>query len=157
MLMNARKTATKLVSKVIKKHGKLRFFYTCRAYHSILDDSNTMGSNLWKFLTIARWWNLPVNCLVIHCMCNIEFTRQKTSNLRLCRLRFFKLSAAHMLILFPFYEKVATSDRSGSQACSKVGGRGGSRPPQILADQLTLSQPGGTHYPHPVLPAPPDF
>ena len=61
MLMNARKTATKLVSKVIKKHGKLRFFYTCRAYHSILDDSNTMGSNLWKFLTIARWWNLKVS------------------------------------------------------------------------------------------------
>ena len=32
---------------------------------------------------------LPVNCLVIHCMWNIEFTRQKTSNLRLCKLRFF--------------------------------------------------------------------
>ena len=44
-----------------------------------------------------------------------------------------------------------------TQACSKVGGRGGSRPPQILADQLTLSRPGGTHYPHPVLPAPPGF
>ena len=25
------------------------------------------------------------------------------------------------------------------------------------ADQLTLSQPGGAHYPHPVLCAPPDF
>ena len=38
------------------------------------------------------------------------------------------------------------------------GGRqGGQPPPQILADQLTLSRPGGTHYPHPVLPAPPDF
>ena len=105
MLMNARKTATKLVSKVIKKHGKLRFFYTCRAYHSILDDSNTMGSNLWKFLTIARWWNLPVNCPVIHCMCNIELTRQKTSNLRLCRLRF--LSSAQLICLFcsPFMRK----------------------------------------------------
>ena len=34
---------------------------------------------------------------------------------------------------------------------------GGQPPPQILADQLTLSLPGGTHYPHPVLPAPPDF
>jgi hypothetical protein len=31
-----------------------------------------------------------------------------------------------------------------------VGGRGGQPPPQILADQLTLSRPGGTHYPHPV-------
>ena len=28
---------------------------------------------------------------------------------------------------------------------------------QGLADQLTLSQPGGTDYPHPVLLAPPDF
>ena len=34
---------------------------------------------------------------------------------------------------------------------------GGAAAPQILADQLTLSRPGGTHYPHPVLPAPPDF
>ena len=38
------------------------------------------------------------------------------------------------------------------------GGRqGGQPPPQILADQLTLSQPGGTHYPHPVLLAPRNF
>ena len=38
------------------------------------------------------------------------------------------------------------------------GGRqGGQLPPQILADQLTLSRPGGAHYPHPLLPAPPDF
>ena len=28
---------------------------------------------------------------------------------------------------------------------------------KILAYQLTLSQPGGAHYPHPVLQAPPDF
>ena len=36
------------------------------------------------------------------------------------------------------------------------GGRQGGQPPppQNLADQLTLSRPGGTHYPHPVLPAP---
>ena len=41
---------------------------------------------------------------------------------------------------------------------SQGGGAGGaSAPPQILADQLTLSQPGGAHYPHPVLQAPPDF
>ena len=38
------------------------------------------------------------------------------------------------------------------------GGRqGGRTPPQFLADQLTLSRPGGAHYPHPVLLAPPDF
>ena len=38
------------------------------------------------------------------------------------------------------------------------GGRpGGHVPPHFLADQLTLSQPGGAHYPHPVLCAPPDF
>ena len=35
--------------------------------------------------------------------------------------------------------------------------QGGQLPPQILADQLTLSRPGGAHYPHPLLPAPPDF
>ena len=28
---------------------------------------------------------------------------------------------------------------------------------QFLADQLTLSQPGGVHYPHPVFRAPPGF
>ena len=43
------------------------------------------------------------------------------------------------------------------QARRQGGGLGGLQPPQFLADQLTLSQPGGTHYPHPVLPAPPDF
>ena len=37
------------------------------------------------------------------------------------------------------------------------GGGGGTCPSQVLADQLTLSRPGGTHYPYPVLPAPPDF
>ena len=35
------------------------------------------------------------------------------------------------------------------QARRKRGGRG--------ADQLTLSQPGGAHYPHPVVRATPDF
>ena len=40
---------------------------------------------------------------------------------------------------------------------SQAGGPGGHVPPQFLADQLTLSQPGGAHYPHPVLQAPPDF
>ena len=40
---------------------------------------------------------------------------------------------------------------------SPGGGLGGLQPPQFLADQLTLSQPGGVHYPHPVLQAPPDF
>ena len=40
----------------------------------------------------------------------------------------------------------------------QAGRQGGQPPPpQILADQLTLCQPGGTHYSHPVLPAPPDF
>ena len=37
------------------------------------------------------------------------------------------------------------------------GGAGGAKAPQFLADQLTLSRPGGAHYPHPVLHAPPDF
>ena len=42
------------------------------------------------------------------------------------------------------------------QACRKWGGRGGHvPPPHFLADQLTLFQPGGAHYPHPVLRAPP--
>ena len=36
-------------------------------------------------------------------------------------------------------------------------GPGGLVPPRFLSDQLTLSQPGGAHYPHPVLLAPPDF
>ena len=38
------------------------------------------------------------------------------------------------------------------------GGRpGGHVPPHFLADQLTLSQPGGAQYPHPVLCAPPQI
>ena len=37
------------------------------------------------------------------------------------------------------------------------GGLRGLKPSQFLADQLTLSQPGGAHSPHPVLRAPPDF
>jgi hypothetical protein len=40
---------------------------------------------------------------------------------------------------------------------SHAGGVGGLKPPQFSADQLTLSRPGGTHYPHPVLVAPPVF
>ena len=40
---------------------------------------------------------------------------------------------------------------------SQTGGQGGAYAPQFLADQLTLSRPGGAHYPHPVLHAPPDF
>ena len=40
---------------------------------------------------------------------------------------------------------------------SQAGGPGGHVPPHFLADQLTLSQPGGAHYPRPVLCAPPDF
>jgi len=37
------------------------------------------------------------------------------------------------------------------------GGGWGGPPPQSLADQLTLSHPGGPHYPHPVLLAPRNF
>ena len=39
---------------------------------------------------------------------------------------------------------------------SQAGGLGGFSPPppQFLTDQLTLLQPGGAHYPHPVLKAP---
>ena len=62
MLMNARKTATKLVSKVIKKHGKLRFFTLVELATQM--DPNTLGSNLWRFLTIAHRWNVPINCSV---------------------------------------------------------------------------------------------
>jgi hypothetical protein len=40
---------------------------------------------------------------------------------------------------------------------SQAGGPGGHVPSHFLADQLTLSQPGGAHYPHTVLCAPPDF
>ena len=40
------------------------------------------------------------------------------------------------------------------QARRKRGGRGACAPPHFLADQLTLSQPGGAHYPHPLLLAP---
>ena len=38
-----------------------------------------------------------------------------------------------------------------------AGGPGGPVPPHFLTDLLTLSQPGGPHYPHPVLCALPDF
>ena len=37
---------------------------------------------------------------------------------------------------------------------SQAGGLGGLQPPQFSVDQLTLSRPGGTHYPHQVLLAP---
>ena len=40
---------------------------------------------------------------------------------------------------------------------SRAVARWGLGPPQYLADQLTLSWPGGKHYPHPVLLAPPEF
>jgi hypothetical protein len=40
---------------------------------------------------------------------------------------------------------------------SQVGGLGGLWPPQFLAKQLTLSQPGGQIMPTTVLQAPPDF
>ena len=42
------------------------------------------------------------------------------------------------------------------QGCRKRGAEG-AQAPQFLVDQLTLSQPGGAHSPHPVLRAPPDF
>jgi hypothetical protein len=44
-----------------------------------------------------------------------------------------------------------------STVASKVGSRGGGGgmpPTQVLADQLTLSQPRGAHYSHPLLCAP---
>ena len=40
---------------------------------------------------------------------------------------------------------------------SQAGRPGGHVSPHFLADQLTLSQPGGAHYPHQVLCAPPRF
>ena len=36
-------------------------------------------------------------------------------------------------------------------------GSGGRTPPQILADRLTLSQPGGADYAHQIILTPPDF
>jgi hypothetical protein len=36
-------------------------------------------------------------------------------------------------------------------------GQGGQLPPQILADQLTLSQPGGADYAHHSTTCPPGF
>ena len=47
-------------------------------------------------------------------------------------------------------------NRPVARGRGKAGGLGGL--PQFLADQLTLSQPGGgAHSPHTVLQAPPDF
>ena len=43
------------------------------------------------------------------------------------------------------------------QGCRKGVGARGAQDPQFLAHQLTLSQPGGAHSPHPLLRAPPDF
>ena len=49
----------------------------------------------------------------------------------------------------PFSRPVASGGEVGS---------GGACTPPLLADQLTLSQPGGVHYPHPILHTPlPDF
>ena len=47
-----------------------------------------------------------------------------------------------------------------TQACRPRGCRGVMAPPehpQILADQLTLSQPGGADYAHQIMLAPPEF
>ena len=68
-----------------------------------------------------------------------------------------KILKQHSYHKFCHRVSVVNEDLNGNQACSKVGGRGGQPPPQILANQLTLSRPGGTHYPDPLLPAPPDF
>ena len=46
---------------------------------------------------------------------------------------------------------------SNTAGPSQAGGPRGHVPPHFLADQLTLSQPGGAHYPHPVVRATPDF
>ena len=54
-----------------------------------------------------------------------------------------------MYIVLKIYEHDAGMQQGGRQE--------GQPPPQILADQLTPSRPGGAHYPHLVLPAPPDF
>ena len=44
-----------------------------------------------------------------------------------------------------------------AQGCRSRGFRGFMPPPQILADQLILSQPGGTDYAHHITTAHPDF
>ena len=74
----------------------------------------------------------------------------------------------YLVKLLGFRNTKSTSTRLWSYFCSfyfpatyqarrKRGGRGGTCPPPLLADQLTLSQPGRAHYPHPVIRAPPDF
>ena len=50
-----------------------------------------------------------------------------------------------------FYLDYAGPSQGGGEGLG-----GSSPPPQFLADQLTLSQPGGAHSPYPVLRALPD-
>ena len=57
---------------------------------------------------------------------------------------------------YPFYKFTRQFFLGTLQACRKRGA-GGPVPPHFLTDQLTLSQPWGAHYPHPVLCALPDF
>ena len=73
---------------------------------------------------------------------------------------FFAKSIGH-IYLGIFKLEYLTQYSAGLSQAGWGGGWGGwgtfSLPPQFLADQLILSQPGGAHYPHPVLQAPPDF
>ena len=59
-----------------------------------------------------------------------------------------------MMIISTLWNRQMGNVTSG---LSQAGGTGGALAAQFLADQLTLSQPGGPHYPHPVLCAPPRF
>ena len=65
---------------------------------------------------------------------------------------FVSILTWEMLDLVKVYIPIVTL-----QGCSKGGGRGAAAPPQILADQLTLSQPGGTDYAHLITTGTPGF
>ena len=53
--------------------------------------------------------------------------------------------------------KIKSINKYLSQARRKREAGGHLAPPHFLVDQLTLSQPEGAYYPHPVIRAPPDF
>ena len=67
----------------------------------------------------------------------------------------WQIMPTSLLIIPPDFQ--AFLQPSTTPGLSQAGGPGGPVPPHFLTSQLTLSQPGGAHYPHPVLCALPDF
>ena len=87
----------------------------------------------------------------------LEFNRRKRFPLTLYRSL---VTTADIVIVFFFLSSLLIDYfiiLHTYAGLSQAGGPGGPVPPQFLADQLTLSQPGGAHYPHLVLCALPDF